>query len=271
MKNNDILSDVLHLPTHSLTIHPDIEAFPGHSDDQLAALDLSVKAQGILVPLIADEEYRVYAGRARLAIAMATEMPEVPVIIRREANILGYAIEDAINRRQLTRSAIALVLFEQHPELALFRNKGGRPSKKPVVEPQVSSFAALAHRYRVPRDYLSHLLSMHTGMSAEEWAELRRVVLFEEASVPRQFAGFSTGLPVGSSRGAVIYAAVDAQGLLEGILPRAFSSIRQGFARWGSEIDSKAKAAVEKEWADLLDAAPPELIKIAKRKAAQNG
>jgi hypothetical protein len=261
------------LPPQNLSIHPALENFPGLSDDQLAALTLSVKSRGIQTPLVIDGDRQVYDGRAMLGIALALELSLVPVVVREEKDVLAYAIESAVNRRQLTRSAIAFLLFEQHPELAIFRNKGGRP-KKPAGIPQVSvqpsSFAQLSARYRLDRDYFTQLLAMHNGMSVEEWTELRRIVLFEEASIPRQFAGFSTGAKAGCSRGAVIYASLDAQGLLDGILPRAFSSIRQGFARWGTEIPTDAKAAIEKQWSELLDDAPPELLKIARKKAGHH-
>jgi hypothetical protein len=48
--------------------------------------------------------------------------------------------------------------------------------------------------------------------------------------------------------------------------------VREGFTRWrDGQIDSKSKAALEKEWAVLLEEAPPELIKIAERKAQKAG
>ena len=263
-----------YLPPANLTLHPALADFPGLSDDQLAALTISVKAHGIQGRIVCNEEHQVYDGRALLQIAQALELPVVPVEVREEKDVLRYAIESAVNRRQLTRSAVAFLLFENHPELSSTRNKGGRaknwPPKGPVSGQDLNSYRDLAVRYRVKRDYFTLLLEMMAGMTPEEWAELRRMVLFEEASIPRQYAGFKTGQPAGSQRGAVIYAAVDEQGVLEGILPRAFSSLRQGFARWGTnDIGTDAKAAIEKEWESLLDDAPAELLKIAARKGAR--
>jgi hypothetical protein len=256
-----------------LVAHPDLADFPSLSDDQLAALTISIKERGIQTPLVVDDERQVFDGRARLGIALALDLPSVPVIYRAEKDVLAFAIESAVNRRQLTRSAIAFLLFEQHPDLASASNKGGRPKKlagvRPVSGLDLASFRDLAVRYRVVREHFTLLAEMRAEMTPDEWTALRSVVLFEEASISRQFAGFKTGRPAGSARGPVVYASVSEQGLLEGILPRAFASIREGFSRWSTEIDSKGKAAVEKEWADLLDQAPPELLRIAKRKAAQ--
>lgn len=275
MKKNPA-PDVSSCSPHELEVHPDLVNFPGLSDDQLAALTLSVKERGIQEPLTIDVHGRVYDGRARLQIAKALELFTVPFVTRDETDVLAYAIESAVNRRQLTRSAVAFLLFEQHPDLATVNGrKGGRPStyKKTGPEgPVLNSYTALGARYRIKKEYFLLLAEMFNEASEDEWSELRHAILFEEASIPRQYAGFKTGLKPGNKRGAVIYASVNEQGLLDGILPRAFSSIREGFSRWNThEINSKAKAAIEKEWAELLDEAPPELLRIAKRKAAQNG
>jgi len=276
-------TEVAYLSPLVLTFHAGLEDFPELPADQMDALTESVKEKGILEPLFCTPDNECYGGRAKLRIAQALDIPEVPVIIREETDVLGYAIETAVARRQLSKSGIALVIFEQHPELAATKGaKAGRPKtviphNNTSVSPSKSgevlakrheSFRQLGARYKVPHYYFSLLGEMRDGMTGEEWTELRRVILEEEASIPRQFAGYKTGRPAGSSRGPVVYAFLSEQGLLEGILPRAFSSLREGFSRWDTEIDSKSKAAVEKEWGELLDAAPPELLRIAKRKAA---
>jgi hypothetical protein len=256
----------------SLSVHPDLTNFPPLSDDRIAALNKSIKEHGVQEPLICDQHRQVYSGRARLQIALALELSAIPIIIRPEANVLMFAIENAVNRRQLTCSGIAFLLFEHQPELASRRGKAGRPNKCSTVEhlsASHESYRQIGARYRVHPSYFGYLAEMKAGSSDEEWAQLRHLILHEEASIPRQYAGFSTGLKAGSKRGPVVYASVNEQGVLDGILPRAFSSIREGFLRWSNhEIDSKAKAAVEREWAQLLDEAPPELLRIAQRKAA---
>jgi hypothetical protein len=271
MTKSLIPRDVECLYTGQLTIHPALENFPGLSDDQIASLTESIKSFGVQEPLICDEQRRVYSGRSRLLVAQALEIQTVPGIIRPENNVLQFAIESAVSRRQLTRSAIAFLLFEQHPELAR-GGKAGRPkncSTGEQLSARQESFRSLGARYRIHPSYFSLLGEMQFGSSVEEWAQLRHVILYEEASIPRQYAGFRTGLKAGTKRGPVVYACVDEQGLLEGILPSAFASIRQGFARWNTaDIQTDAKAAVEREWAALLDEAPPELLRIAQRKAA---
>ncbi len=255
-----------------LTVHPDVLNLPGLSDDELAALQQSILEHGVRVPLLVDDHHRVYDGRARLAAALASDKAAVPIVVRREDNVFMAALEGSILRRQLSRSAIAFLLFEQHPDLAAKSNKGGRPKKlvatRPVSGQELASFRDLAARYRVRRDQFVLLAEMREGMTPDEWAQLRHVVLFEEASIPRQYAGFKSGQPAGSNRGPVVYALVNEQGELEGILPRALSSVRQAFSRWSTGgIDTKSKAAIEKEWSDLLDEAPRELLTIAMRKA----
>jgi hypothetical protein len=257
-----------YLPPANLTIHPALADFPGLSDDQLAALTISVKAHGIQGRIVCNEEHEVYDGRALLQIAQALDLSVVPVEVRDEKDVLRYAIESAVNRRQLTRSGVVFLLFEKHPELSSTRNKGGRKklvNNSPVSGAEIASYRDLAAVYRVPREYFVSLCEMQEGMTAEEWAELRRLVLFEEASIPRQYAGFKTGQPAGSNRGAVIYAALGEQGELEGIIPRAFGSIRNGFQNWG-DVPTNAQAALEKEWDALLDAAPEKFLQIAARK-----
>ncbi len=280
---NQLTSELRHVSPSSLTVHPALEGFPSLPADQLVVLHNSIEARGIMKPLVCTHDHQVYSGRARLHCAMVLELATVPVMIREESDVLGYAIESRIARGQLTKSGIVLLLFEQHPELAQSRGaRAGRkkncplngqlnvsPSNGEQIANRHESFRSLGARYQVPRQYFEQLAEMRAEATAEEWTELRRVILEEEASIPRQYAGFKTGRPAGSARGAVIYAHVDEQGLLAGILPRAFSSIRQGFSQWAAgAIDSRAKAAVEKEWSALLDEAPAELLRIAKRKAA---
>jgi hypothetical protein len=257
----------------ALSVHPAVAKFPYLGEDEIAALTISIKQYGVLTPLICDEERRVYDGRARMAIAESLGLTAIPVIVREEKDPLAFAIESRVNRGQLTRSAIALVLFEQHPELATSKNRGGRPKKNCSSGEQLSathdSYRQLGIRYRVPYQYFSALAEMHAGMSEEDWAHLRHVVLYEEASIPRQFTGFLSGQPAGSQRGAVIYAAL-IDGELKGILPKAFSSLRNGFENWNG-VPTDAKAAIEREWEGLLEGAPAELLKIAVKKGGRRG
>jgi len=269
--------EIVNLSTGDLTLHPKIEGFPALSSDQFKVLHASIEKKGILEPLLCTPDYEVYSGRARLRVALSLGLPTVPVVVREEKDVLGFMIESRIARGQLTKSGIVLVLFEQHPALALKPNQGGRPTrqkipviKSPVSGQAISSFTQLSERYRVPREYFFHLTEMFQEATAEEWLELRRLILEEEASIPRQYAGFKTGRPAGSKRGAVIYGWVNEQGILEGIFPRSFASILQGFSSWNDAIDTRAKVEIEKQWGELLDAAPPELQRIAKRKAAQS-
>jgi hypothetical protein len=269
---NELTTGMIPIATTSLTVHPALDGFPSLSPEQLLVLQGSIERCGITDPLIMTPDREVYSGRSRLHCAKILELANVPVIMRPEKDVIGYAIENRIARGQLTKSGIVMVLFEQHPDLAK-APKMGRPNKCSSGEhlsKQHDSFRSLGARYQVPYQYFSLLGEMRQDATEEEWQELRKVILEEEASIPRQYAGFKTGLKPGTKRGAVIYASVDEQGYLEGILPRAFSSIREGFSRWETEIDSKSKAAVEKQWGELLDVAPPQLLRMAKRKAVES-
>jgi hypothetical protein len=192
MKHDPQSPEVIYLSPDLLTVHPALADFPGLSDDQIAALENSIKEFGVLVPLVLTDDNQVIDGRAKLHIAVQLELPSVPVIYRAESDPLAYAIESAVNRRQLSRSAIAFVLFEQHPELAAQHGaKAGRPKKSAQVAPisEPASFTTLSKRYQVDRKDFTRLLEMRAAMSEEEWTGLRHVVLFEEVPLGRAYAG----------------------------------------------------------------------------------
>jgi hypothetical protein len=282
-----------------LVAHPDLADFPGLSDDQLAALTISVKERGIQAPLVVDDEHQVFDGRARLAIALALNLPSVPVIYRPEKDVLAFAIESAVNRRQLTRPAIAFLLFEQHPELAASRGakagrpkksaqfapisekagrpkksaqfapiseKAGRPKKSaqfaPISEPE--SFTSLSLLYRVERKDFTRLLAMKMSMLDEEWAALRHAVLYEEKSIATQYAGWSgaRGHLVGGV-GSVKIFGVTANGQLDlnlGLFPRTVASLRTCWSGW--EKNALLHTPMIEQWEKVLEDLPDDLAKV---------
>jgi hypothetical protein len=258
----------------ALDFHPALKDFPRLTEAERIVLTASVERNGIQIPLIITEENKVIDGRERLEIARALELDDVPVSVvnmKTDAEVRAFAFENRVTAPNMTRSRKVLFILELHPDLAMSGGgRAGRPKKlengSPISGDIVNSFRQLAERYKVPREYFDQLAEMRREATADEWKRIELAICNDGVPISRLYPGFKTGLKAGSRRGAVIYAGM-IQGTLVGILPRAFSSIREGFSRWAKgEFDSAAKVAIEHEWAAILDEAPLELQRIAKKK-----
>jgi hypothetical protein len=117
----------------------------------------------------------------------------------------------------------------------------------------------------VDRVYFTWLAEMFEGMTDEEWTDLKGRVFLEEVPLGSLYRGFcyeQSEAGKAHRRNNPIYAAMSKTGVARGLLFNASKTMRNGFALW-SAIPTEAKLAVEKDWAELLQSAPQELIRIA--------
>lgn len=133
---------------------PAVKAFPALSGNDFKRLRDDIRETGqISVPLFgrkSGHQVLVFDGRTRLAIAQEIGLSQVPVILDEKADPVAIALQSTVVRRNLTKSGIALTLFEAHPLLReeregrsrrnLFRNKERieindiRPFEKPTYK-----------------------------------------------------------------------------------------------------------------------------------------
>jgi hypothetical protein len=193
-----------------LTVHPAIAEFPGLGEGEFTEgkgaakrsyrgdfdrLKADIKRTGrILVPLLVDPQHRVVDGRHRLRIAKELDFETVPVV-RVNGDALEVALASALTGRQLTKSGIAWILFEHHPELRdESRKLAGLKRGSEEGEETGCTFTSLANQYGIPRQYFSGIAVMAKEFSEPQWAEARGLVLFKEFSIGEAYRAVKTAV-----------------------------------------------------------------------------
>jgi hypothetical protein len=194
-----------------LTPHPDLARFPEHSQEDSARLDQGISERFALTdPIKIDTKYQILDGRGRWKSAMRWDLAKVPAIVMADSeDPINLAITTSVDCRHLTKSAIALVLFEQHPTLRAdrdVRKKRGLKRQYPVGNNlrakdernllrqgygKIDSYRTLARRYQVDKDYFTYLNEMWDFSSEGEWEEIRTSILAGEAEIKRLISGFA--------------------------------------------------------------------------------
>jgi hypothetical protein len=179
----------LYLMEHSV-----LENIPRLAPDQLESLRESIARRGLMEPLdvVPNPEhegaYLIIDGRHRFEILRKANQP-IPCIVHAEKDPLDFAIDKAVQGRQLTKSGVVLMLFENHPELAEHRDKrtGGRPSNKDETETAGNSrsFRSLAEKYRVDEGYFRELAAIRDASNEEAWAIVKHKIFVEEICIRR--------------------------------------------------------------------------------------
>jgi hypothetical protein len=260
--------------TSELTVHPALAGFPDLTRPQYESLCQSIHSEGILTPLIVDTYGQVYDGRHRLRAALDLRLERVPVVIRpiTPEQVISYAIESAVVGRNLSVGAIAFILFEKHPEIVKQRGKTGRKKGSSRGEKEIAQNCAiseddetmsqLADHYRIDRRYFSWLAKMQEESSPEEWDVIRQKIVVDEIPISSLYRGWGYTHSISGQehrRSEPTYAALTDKGRPSGLIFKSFTTLSQGFRRW-EHIPLQAKAAVEKEWSELLTTVPDELL-----------
>src|SRR4051812_46720886 len=133
-----------------ITVHPLAAQFPMLAEDDLAALAEDIRENGLLHPIIVDDDGTLIDGRNR---KRACEMAEVePQFARLNGHdALAVIVSANINRRNLTRGqkAMALALIYPEPER-------GRGKKDEALEKLPESGGFKRERLRQARSILRH-------------------------------------------------------------------------------------------------------------------
>jgi hypothetical protein len=293
-------------------VHPILSGFPDLPPDEYAALKLSIKEKGILVPLrgvmTPDPEGKkrwrvdIFSGRHRRKIALELGLQRIPIVTNNGVTLLDFVIDEAVTGRQLTKSGVALVLFEKHPALA----KAGR-GRKPIArkrdngrstaniaadddngrsaaitagngDAQEESFRQISERYSLPRDYFVILTKIKHGVSEpgypklppateEQWSAVKRAIIEDRVALTRIFAGYNGEVATrGKHRADPTYLMLDRNGNLRGLMPEALTSLRNGFSQW-SKLDFAARGKLREAWLETVESLPEDLREIGNPKS----
>lgn len=185
----------------SLEVHPSLVDFPELSPDQFALLKEDIRAtERVIEPLIINGQRQIIDGRHRHRAALLLELKRIPCLVDDTVDPLTTALASAVARRQLTKSGIALVLFERHPQLCeerKGREKSGLIRRNPntvsveqlAKKLELPSFVRLASRYRIPNQYFSYLALIWDSTTPEEWADIKSAIASEETGLPQLYSG----------------------------------------------------------------------------------
>jgi len=240
MKNGT--RQIIEVAPEFLMEHSVLENIPRLTSDQLSALAESIASKGLMDPLAVvpnpqhEGTYLILDGRHRFEVLRKAGNP-IPCVVHAEKDPLDFAIEKSVQGRQLTKSGIVLILFLNHPDLnnpaaRKARSKaGGNPVNKFTGsvekgrEKGQSSFASLAEKYRVPREYFSALAEIREQCDEEKWSFVKMAILEGETCIPRipsMLAGSQH--TKGKKRIDPVYGR---------LAPRAATTIANTFINWG--------------------------------------
>jgi hypothetical protein len=95
-----------------LSIHPVIKGIPtwDKEDARYKAMVEDVRARGIDQALIIDSENRILDGRHRWKIAKDLQLASVPVLIKKQDEVLGVAVNSLLQRKHYTKGQLAYIL-----------------------------------------------------------------------------------------------------------------------------------------------------------------
>jgi ParB-like chromosome segregation protein Spo0J len=133
-----------------MKIHPAADLFPMMTEDELQELAADIAANGLLHPIIVDDDKQLIDGRNRLAACKIAQVE--PRFERLNGHDpLAYIVSENIERRHLTKGqrAIALAMIYPEPE------KGGRGKKSDALNSAVSAGFS-SRRLNAARSVLRH-------------------------------------------------------------------------------------------------------------------
>lgn len=150
-------------------VHPVADIFPMMSEDELADLAADIKANGLLLPIIVDDNGILIDGRNRIrACEIAGVEPRFEGLNGRDATAL--IVSTNIRRRHLSAGQSAILLAKAYPEDG---GKGGR-GKKSEATNSAESAGFSTRRLREAREIVRY---------APELADqvLSREITYEDA------------------------------------------------------------------------------------------
>lgn len=215
-------SRIVRIAVNLIEAHPDLNCIPMLDKERMALLKTSINERGMQNPLTVmprsgmEGHYWMVDGRNRYEVAKGRGEDYLDCIVRDDIpDPLGFALENAIQGRQLTKSGIALILFLSRPDLAEKTAKAARieagkvpvnsinGSAKRVAQYRranerrafdaANSYRQLAKKYNVSVPYFSHLCRLRESRSDQEWQEVIYKILVQEIPITRIDQGFLGG------------------------------------------------------------------------------
>lgn len=275
--------DFKNLDPNDISEHPLLANISILSTEKYEVLKQSIAESGIQIPVTCihgkDDQYVLIGGRHRLKAAKELHLARIPAVIQADGeDILKFILDTAITGRQISKSGIALTLFECNPAMIenrkarqrlgkskkrdLVTNSQGSPVNKDghIVETESeASFTELAGKYHVPREYLSRLATIREqcrpwpGDRDFEWKLVKRWILEDEMGITRllpALEGYQLTHCVGKDKTQIKASGKLPPTVSVGI-ERSFSYLHNQFSKWGT-MHPKERSTLTKMWFEMV-------------------
>ncbi|MGE9269705.1 MAG: ParB N-terminal domain-containing protein, partial [Verrucomicrobiales bacterium] len=158
--------------THSLSVHPLLESMPRipQALEDTSAMEVSVRRDGILQPLLVDSLSQVLDGRRRHAAALKLGLESVPVKVIETGSEVAAILAGLVCRRHLTKGQLAYSSYpllepaveeSRKRRLENLREGGDSPIVDSVDYRATKTVDELAKSLGFSRDLLFQSRSLH--------------------------------------------------------------------------------------------------------------
>lgn len=114
-------------PLLDLPVHPSAAVFPMLADDELAELAEDIKANGLIHPIVLDNEGQIVDGRNRYVACRIADVAPTFVTLE-HGDVLGFVISENVNRRHMGSGALAMAITKAVRDQEKKKSTGGRVS-----------------------------------------------------------------------------------------------------------------------------------------------
>jgi len=285
------ICDFKNLDPNDISEHPLLANISLLSTEKYEVLKATIAVRGVEHPVTCirgeGDQYLLIDGRHRLKAAKELHLQRIPAVIQSDGeDVLKFILDTAITGRQITKSGIALTLFECNPAMIENRKvrKGGYTHGKKVNVTAVTlkpinkdghidktesnaSFTELAEEYHIPREYFSRLATIREqcrpwpGDRDFEWKLVKRWILEDEMGITRllpALEGYQHMHSVGKDKTQIKASGKLPPNLQDGFL-RSFSYLHNQFSKWET-IGRPHRNVLIKTWfEEVLPSLPEEL------------
>lgn len=263
---------VLSLTLDSIAHHPATANIP-HSPEESAELDAltrDVGERGVDQPIMVvpnGKFWFVVDGRHRFAAALGAGLTHIPAIVRREEEVPGIILASLVLRKHFTRGALAYIsvpFLSATAEACKARQRTNLLAgikRQEVDDADQSTLEDKCAKLGFSIDLYQQAFRLR-GIFAESddyKAQAEPKLLAGEAGLGALIAGYAgRAATKKKDKPAANYLLLDAKGRAAGLMPKAITTLENGFKQW-STLDLTARAALKKDWDQLCEIVPEDL------------
>ena len=243
---------------------------------EITCLAEDILVRGVIQPILVVHgekkgTYWAVDGRHRLAAAVNAGLTTIPAIVRNEEETLGIIVSSLVHRKHFTKGALAYIsvpFLIPAAEASKARKQantlvGTKPqdSEEPT-KPFLLTLEDECLKLGFSIDLYQQSIRLREifSESAEYKAQVEPKILAGEVGLGAAIAGYAGRTATKKKdKPAVNYLDINAVGVAVGLMPKALTTIRNGFIAW-PKLNLEARAALKKEWDKLQAVIPADLL-----------